>query len=622
MKQTAFFLQKHGAWTYLAGAFFFFLSWSFLDSWSGIAGLILGILLLVSDPAVLFLQKEKPGKPLLITYGVAALSVILFLIRELIPASTGAEVTETASRLRLVLSFLFLLACGFAFLYRLALGLEMAGMHSADLKDARTRIVRSSVLAVAAAVCVYTLFNYVATQRNPILDLSPGYYSFSENSRGIIENINSKVTIHAFLPVQQAVRDRESATTQPELFRIAEDVRVMLEQLPVINSKISVEFHNADLPEMLISEFGSVRNGTIIIRSPRETVSAVDDKPYTERRVYVYNEKDMLKLERESVRALIQVSSPPRTVYFTAMNGERFQMMGGAQDPRAIETWKEMLRFYNFRVQKLDTSRNWPGEIPEDADAVIMAGPVAQYNDAAKEAIIEYLKNGGSVMALISPDSNENFNWLLSATGAGYRFQSAFLSHLPRAPGLIITDNIQDHRITENLNVAGRANIAMPGLGYFEQTKDSEKELEGFKVTPFLKTPFNTLNDKNKNGKADEGEKKAAYVLGLAIENEQSGAKLAVFSNIDWLTEIGLRIRVDHRNPILASDSLFWMTESDLAAGLVPQKKETRNIRVTDTMKLKNMIAGILLFPLTVAAGLGFAVFLYRKRTRFTSGSS
>ena len=143
-----------------------------------------------------------------------------------------------------------------------------------------------------------------------------------------------------------------------------------------------------------------------------------------------------------------------------------------------------------------------------------------------------------------------------------------------------------------------------------------------FQTQVFLYSPFGTVLDKNRNGKQDPGESSGRFPLGLAIENPATDARIAVYSDIAWISELGLRYQADHRNPILAADTLFWMTESQIAAALPAEPRKDRSIQITEELKLRNLILGMVVFPVGLSLILGLALYFYRRNRRFEGTNS
>ncbi|MCE9598969.1 MAG: GldG family protein [Spirochaetia bacterium] len=622
---------KAGVWIQTAASLTLLVSSSFLDGAAGWVFFVLSVLVLISDPLVIVAESRRRNLPVQSGYmwsvGLLLFALVAYFVRTKLNLTldTIADADDAwLTRLRRLLLALFFLAYVGFFVYRLFICLGEGVTRAAGTADVKRRaVLQKSLVSIFAALPIFVLANYLPQLRNPSIDLTPGFYSFGEASRTILKSIPSDVEITVFLPDQQAMKDASASKTQPELFRISEDIRVMAEQLPVINSKLKLTFKNADLDLTAAQDFGSVNNGTFVFRVLNTGVVTGTDKPYIERRVYVFNESDMERLEREVVRASIQVSTPERSVYFTASNGERWETSTRGRSPGAIETMKDSLRFMNYQLKSLDTQNKWPGPIPDDAAVVIIAGPQVPFSPEARTAVAEYMKKGGKVLASIDPAGTEDLGWLLELADSRYRLKRAILTSEPMWPGVPVTDSLESHRITENLTLAGRAFIVFPESGYFAEslaptlpgTVILQQGDQKLKQSVFLYTKFNTIVDTNRNGKKDPAEEQGRYPLGLAFEYpDHKGARLVVFSGIGWMTELGLRFPIDQRNIIMAQDSISFLLESPLAAGLIPEQRKSRSIPVTDSLKFKNILLGMILFPLATGGLTGFGVWFYRKR--------
>lgn len=661
IEQLTDFYRRFGVWVVLTGTLTVLIAANFTESVYGIVAIVAGSGLALSEPLIFFIrrlrEKEFPIESgLFAAWGLGAAAMAFYFVRFFMeaPADNTAGADPLLPRLRMALLALFLITYAGFFVYRLALSLSYTAIEarSRSLYENRRNFLQRSVFSIFAALPIVVGLNFLATRWNPSLDLSPGFYSFSENSRTIIGSIDREVTAYVFLPVQQAIRQQPDRQKTPELYRIAEEVRVTMEQLPITNSRIQIKLLNADLPEDRGADFKHVNNGTIIFRANKGPgLVGPEDKPYIERRVYVYTEKDMAKLEREVVRALIQVSSPQKTIYFTASHGERYNLTDKASRNASIEILKDELRFYNFQLKKLGPEEGWPGPVPEDADLLFVAGPSVKFSEEARESLIKYLENDGRVFIAIDPDGKEDFDWLLEDhPQKSFRFRDRPLTNVRKFPGVAFTDSITTHRITENLNIAGRSLLAFTETGYFEQItkdlptpKESENPLKDLEPTVLVNSTFQTVVDRNRNGRKDGNEENGRFPLAIAYERkapqdppapkdkdkeetaekdddrqvEQTGPKVLIYASVGWITDSGLRFPVDQRNIIMAADSLFWLTENKLAAGLQPEERKTRAIQVTDELKLRNIVLGMVLFPVGTGLVMAVGMWLYRRRRKF-----
>ena len=562
-------------------------------------------------------------------------------------------------RLRLFLLFFFLLLYIASLLYRLMLNLSdkpLSLSKGVELQKQRQQYLKRSIASILSLFCVLVFLNYISYIRNPALDLSPGYYSFRENSRTLIRSLEREVDVYAFLPEIQAIQTRRGGFSSPELYKITSDVRILLEQLASINSKVKIKFYNADIDSYDSNEFGNINNGTLVFRClKQETHSlSLEEKPYVERKVYVNNVDDLKKMEKKVLKALIYVASPPKKVYFTVSNGERYDISGAPSRTRGLESLKQQLRFYNIKLEKLDSKSAWPGKaLPKDADAVAILGPLVPFGKEARSRIQSYLQKGGALfLAIDAQAGKENFDWLLALMGKGerdknYRFIPYILTNT-NFSGLLISDNFEKHSITDSIKKLSGASVLMPQQAYFEERKEKkakkspsaletkttkDEKKEGKKKTPrkkapiknlgelapqiLLYSPYNSYVDTNKNRRKDATEKAGRRILALAYEKKDFPAspKVVIFSGIDWLSERGIRYPVAKQNSLFATDSMLWLLESPLAATFTPLERPRHNVQVTDELKWRLILIGMFLFPIGVALALGGSLIYHRRKS-------
>ena len=403
--------------------------------------------------------------------------------------------------------------------------------------------------------------------------------------------------------------------------------------------------------------------GTIVIRTMKKENKSLspNEKPYIERRVYINNARELLNIEKDLVRALINVASETKVIYLANGNGERNTVDSATNFAYSIEGLKEQLRFYNFKIENLD-QKEGKFEIPKNADVLGLIGPLYKYGEVAKVAILDYLKNGGTVFATLASDTqakakgntnsnNEDFSWLLESFGGKkYKFVNAVLTNTNMS-GLLITDNIDVHPLTDNIKKLPNPILTMPQTGYFEEakeqavkktttavntiktanpnknTKSSKDLLEQNKKqavndlielesSEVLHSPVNTFIDLNNNGKPDKDEGKGRLVLGLAFEKPKfpSSPRLAIFSGTDWLSEKGIRFPIAQYNLQMVTDTFLWLVESPLAGSISSIDKKVKSTQLSDELKWKLMFYGILIFPLLMSFGLGYLIYYYRNK--------
>ena len=691
-KEMSNFFLNFGPALYLFSSLLFYFSWPYKSNLWGLLLVITSLLLLSSEILILFIlplftnKKEVPPlipvalkKIFYLSWGLAILALALYFLYNYLSLSVEnidkleGLANSFVGRLQRATLFLFILTYIAALLLRLMATLNYSANNtiSDKLQTQRQSYLTKASISILATFLFIVLLNYLSHLHNPILDLSPGYYSFSNNARQLIRKIDREVQLHVFLPELQAVKLRKGGFSDPEVYKITNDIRLMLEQLPAINTRIKLSFHNADLEAYESNEFGSISNGTIILRVWKKESHALgsEAKPYIERRVYVRSEKELNRLERDICRALVYVSSPAKNIYFTSSHGERYNLSGTLSRTIGMETLKEQLRFYNMNLKELSIKENWPTKIPKDADLLAIIGPTASFGKKAQDALMTYLRNGGALFISLETEhkKNENFNFLFHELGGQpYSFLRETLANT-NLSNLLVTDNYETHSITQSLKNKAQAMVALPRHGYFqidakrriafkksthkaiatienkkkkasekinekasEQTqekikekpsylkKESIKSLSELEPQILLHSPFNSYIDKNQNRRIDKDENRGRKVLGLAYAKADTpvSPKLVIYGGSDWLSERGMRFPLAHHNSLLASDSILWLLESPLTATITVSERPVRNVQVTAELKWKLMLFGMFVFPIGIGLLLGFTIIYYRRKHR------
>lgn len=107
-----------------------------------------------------------------------------------------------------------------------------------------------------------------------------------------------------------------------------------------------------------------------------------------------------------------------KKVYFLRGHGERGIQTAGGEDgegPEGMSRAADALRNETYQVDSLDLSTR--GEVPEDAETIVVSGPTRPLFDHELAALRRYVEKGGSLFILIDPRANTNLGELLRGWG-------------------------------------------------------------------------------------------------------------------------------------------------------------------------------------------------------------
>ncbi len=554
----------------------------------------------------IFLAKiEKNYKNFLIIIDILTFTFFLIVWFIEVP-QIKEEDTSFWSHLKTFFIFLFLLSIFINFIYRNIIGYHL---YNLMFQKSLVSINFKKILLQPLILLLFLIFiNLIFVKWDITIDLTPGYYSFSTRAQEIIRSIkNQNIKIFVFLPDQQLVQTKKDTTTS-ELYNFSEELKIMFGNISKINPEIHVEFYNADLLEMNNQSFGNVANGTIIVRN---YISSTSNLPYIERRIYVFSNNDLEKLEQNFIRSLLQIASDPVKVYFSTAFGERYTSI--QKKPYNLDFLVDVLRIYNFEINEWNENNGFPNKLPEDANILVLAGPQNVISRDVRNMIIDFILNKkGKVLCFIDPESKEDFNWLLEELKIPYRFKKGNLLQIENKPNFIYTDQIGITDLTQNIRNLEKPKILFTGNGYLIQNNEDKTQTLDFKIKEILFTSFNTWEDLNNNLKKDPQEKNQRFVLGLQIEKEDS--RLVVYSGIDWITNKYLIQNIYNQNLLLATDSLFYLSNRMNIPGILEEKRENQNILIDENGKIRLLLVGIIGIPLLMILLVGVTIYYYNKK--------
>jgi ABC-type uncharacterized transport system involved in gliding motility auxiliary subunit len=217
-------------------------------------------------------------------------------------------------------------------------------------------------------------------------------YSLSETTEKIVAGLKAPVRITAVM------------TSRAPLFK---PVSELLNRYRALSPKIEVEIvdpeKNMARAEALVREFG-IRQNTVIFRSGDKKKYVEDDKlaeyDFAAAGMGGSPEMKAFKGEQAFTSAILEVTeNKAAKVYFTAGHGE--PPLDGAERGRGFSEAKQLLERDNVAVATWDSLGK--GEVPADANAVVVAGPKAVFLAPETAALQKYLADGGRVLFLLDP---------------------------------------------------------------------------------------------------------------------------------------------------------------------------------------------------------------------------
>lgn len=223
-----------------------------------------------------------------------------------------------------------------------------------------------SLLFVVVLVILYIVVDKLPV--DPIDFTEERQYSLSPQTLDLLSNLDEEVEAYGFFDPGSYYFD------QAEIWM---DLYVTHS-----NGMVSYEVIDPNREPGRATQLGMSRNNSVMFRQGDRvgTTSAID--------------------EQDLAGALLQaLQGEPRVIYALSGHNER-DLSGFAE--RDYQTIRTAMELENMTIQSLTLSEP-NAAVPEDADAVLILGPMGQLSTHEVDALEAYLADGGAMMLLIDP---------------------------------------------------------------------------------------------------------------------------------------------------------------------------------------------------------------------------
>jgi len=314
--------------------------------------------------------------------------------------------------------------------------------------------------------------------------------------------------------------------------------------------------------------------------------------------------------ETELTRTLIRLINPnPRTVYFLIGHGEADIESSGDQ---GMSVAKQTLESKNYTVKSLSLAQ--AGRIPEDALAIIIAGPHKPLLDSEVSLLKSYVTKGGSLVVMEDPRIFTDFgdapdplaNYLAGSWGVTLDNDVVIdLDNTQSALAAISHAISRDHPITQNLTV--NYQVILPQARSLSLTSQPE----GVTQTPLMLTTANSWGEANFTSAegtqlsfdAAEGDILGPLNLAVAAENSATKGRVVVFGNSLFATDSGFDV---YGNGNMFINSVDWAAQQEDLIQITPHQPIQRVFNLPGPLKWITILLGsIFVIPgLVLAAGI------------------
>lgn len=230
----------------------------------------------------------------------------------------------------------------------------------------------SALLSTALGIALLVMLAFLSTRYYARWDWTEvGSHSLSSQTLNLLKGLERDVEVTAFFSAINAPPARE-----------------LLDRYSYVSDRFKVRFADPQAQPGLVRGLGispeRLEGGLIHITIGEEStdVTELSEEKLT---------NAILKLTRHE----------QKKVYFLIGHNERRVEGEGADGSEGFAFAKNALENENYQVQTLLLAAK--GEVPEDADVVILAGPTRPLHEIEHKALDRYLEQGGALLVLLDP---------------------------------------------------------------------------------------------------------------------------------------------------------------------------------------------------------------------------
>jgi ABC-type uncharacterized transport system involved in gliding motility auxiliary subunit len=341
------------------------------------------------------------------------------------------------------------------------------------------------------------------------------------------------------------------------------------------------------------------------------------------------NSVELSEISEESVtNAIVKLSrTGEKVVYFLEGHGERAISGESGTGRSGFSNVATALRNENYRIEPLLLAAQ--GEVPADADVLVIAGPTRSLLDVEADALDRYLARGGAVLALVDPRIRTGIVQRLAAWGVVLGddvIVDRTLALFGRAMSPFAASYDPKHEITRDLREAtlfheARSVTAADGFSAIVFTGEAswaERDLAR------LDTERETaLDDSDLRGPVAVGAAGRPMVVvqvdaeaeaaeeGAEAEADESEPRLVAFGDADFASNEYLDT---YSNRDLFVNSVNWLMGDVEAIGVRPNRSRASRFQLTAEQFRTIRMVSLFLLPEAIAV-LGVFTWWSRRNT-------
>ena len=470
-----------------------------------------------------------------------------------------------------------------------------SGEIRAGMGRRSTRFGMNSTASVLFLIGILAFVNYLGAQHVKRVDMTTEkIYSLSDQSVSVAQQVKQDLKIKAFYPGGE--------------YAPAKDV---LELFKAKNNKLSYEFIDPDKQPQIAQQYAVTQYGDFQNPMTGETFR------YGSLILEMAGKTERIEKQSEPVReeditnALMKiVKGEKKTIYFVQGHGEK---KIDDTEKNGYSNAKAGLEKENYVIKTVNLVQE--GKVPDDASALVMAGPTSEPFPNELELIDGFLNKGGSAGILLDPPPAASLGdfmkkWSID-TGNNIVIDSSGVGRLFGAgPSIPLVTTYGRHKITERFSV-------MTFFPLVRSVAPAMPPVQGITVEQLLTSNERSWGETDmKSNQASFDPKtdlKGPVSLGVAATKNLSDnkkARLVVYGDSDFASNSTFGLQ---GNGNLFLNTISWLAQDESFISIRPKSPEDRRLTMTEAQGRLVSYVMLLFLPVGVLIA-GVSVWMKRRK--------
>ena len=455
-----------------------------------------------------------------------------------------------------------------------------------------------SVIFIAVVIVINMIVSTIPSKYSEIDISSQKLYSIGDETKKMLKDLEKDVTIYQ---IAQSGSEDENISSLLKKYE-DESKHIKVEQKdPVVNPKFVSQYTSDDLSANSLIVVCGDRNKVIDYNNIYET--SIDYQTYS-------SQTTGFDGEGQITSAIGYVTSENLPVLYT---------VEGHGEKDMDSSIKEDIEKANMDIKSLNLLTE--GSVPDDADCLFIDSPSTDFSSDEKDAIIEYLENGGKAIIFsdYTTEDMPNFDAILENYGVqrteGVVFEGDNQHYAMQMPYYLVpTINSTD---ASSETASAGYYVLVP---YAQGIKQLDDVRDTVKIESILTTSDQAYSKTDLNSNTiekEDGDVEGPFDLGVSITENLDDDKETqiVYYSTSNLMDSQTNQMVSGGNEKLIMESLKWMTDTEESASVsIPSKSlEVSYLTITDYDAAFWKICTIALIP-GIFLVIGFVVWIKRRK--------